>query len=99
MEYEMAADNSSSARRKKALNKRIQKSIEKERAYYRAKAREAEALKRAQDSQAFLFALPRVYPAGQAAPALPALNLTPEDIANIHKAARGLCEQHHEVTE
>lgn len=99
MEYEMAADNSSSARRKKARNKRIQKSIEKERAYYRAKAREAKAVKRAQESRAFLLALPRVYPAGQAAPVLPAFNLTPEDIANIHKAARGLCEHHQEVTE
>lgn len=96
----MAADNSSSARRKKALNKRIQKSIEKDRAYCRAKAREAEAAKRAKENQALLVALSRAVQAtASQVPALPALNLTSEDIANIHKAARGLCEQHHEVTE
>lgn len=79
----MAADNSSSARRKKALNKRIQRSIEKQRANYRAKRREAEAAKRALEDQASLLA----YLPDQ--PAVPALNLTPEEIANILKAAQG----------
>lgn len=92
----MAFDNSSSARRKRAKNKRIQKGVKQEQAYYRAKAREAETAKRALEDQAFLLALPRAVPSP--AHQAPALNLTPEDIAAILKFAEQCREQHRVVS-
>lgn len=90
----MAFDDSSNARRKRKVAKQIQQSIAKVRAGYRAKRREAEAAKRAKENQVHLLALPQAVPAtAHQAPALPALNLTPEDIAAIWKVAR----EHREV--